>query len=800
MSCRPFPATVLLSVFFSVLVMSMVAAAFAATPTISSITPSSGINTTSVSITNLAGTNFQSGATVMLTPVNVIPVHKGSIAHGGSVLLNGAQSVFISGNYAYVASWSSNSLEILNIADPTNPTHVGSIVTGGGALLNGAQSVYVSGNYAYVASQSSGALEIVDVSNPAAPTHKGSISDGGGAAPFLNTAETVFVAGNYAYVASSGSDALEIVDISNPAAPTHKGSIVNGGSTLLDGAFSVFVSGNYAYVASQNSDALEIVNVSNPAAPTHKGSIVHGGSVLLDAPDSVFVSGNYAYVTSVTSSSLEIVDTGTVTATGVTVAATKITGTFDLTSKIAGQYNVVVTNPDGNFGTLASGFTINPPAPTVTSIAPASGSTAGGTTVTITGTALTGATAVTFGGTGGTILTNTATQITATSPAYATGGTVDVTVTTAGGTSATSSNDQFTYTGAIPVISSISPKSGSVGGGTTVTITGTGFTSAATVKFGTTAGTGVTFVSATQITVTSPAGSAGTVDITVTTAGGTSAISSNDQFTYTPLPVNNGVSDSGDSFSVGGSTVATISNAVSGQVATFSFNQNSGMNGPVALIDVQVTFNQNLGTVEMTGIPVNNGGTPPGQTVVGYFQVEPMGVNQNNIENGALSFSVNGPYLEAHHLDPAQIMLMRNHDNVWTALSTTLLRHTGDTYFYQATTPGFSYFAVVIAAPLTAVNGTAIASSLPSPAPVIQVVTTEQAALPPVTRQVTQPAVPVTTATTAAPVAPVPAPGTGLPVMMIAGLIGIVFVIGGIALIRRWWIRRQNPTLFREYN
>ena len=50
--------------------------------------------------------------------------------------------------------------------------------------------------------------------------------------------------------------------------------------------------------------------------------------------------------------------------------------------------------------------------------------------------------------------------------------------------------------------------------------------------FGTVTATAVTVSSATSITATSPAESAGTVNVTVTTAGGTSAASSADQFTY----------------------------------------------------------------------------------------------------------------------------------------------------------------------------------------------------------------------------------------------------------------------------
>ena len=162
----------------------IVPASAAGSPTVTGITPATGINTTSVVITNLAGTNFSSGATVMLTPVNVHPVHKGSIANGsGGALLNGPCGIFVSGNYAYVASYDSNALEIVDISNPASPTHKGNIANGsGGALLNGPYGVFVSGNYAYVTSYDSNALEIMDISNPASPTHKGSIANGNGGA------------------------------------------------------------------------------------------------------------------------------------------------------------------------------------------------------------------------------------------------------------------------------------------------------------------------------------------------------------------------------------------------------------------------------------------------------------------------------------------------------------------------------------------------------------------------------------------------------------------------------------------
>jgi len=87
-----------------------------------------------------------------------------------------------------------------------------------------------------------------------------------------------------------------------------------------------------------------------------------------------------------------------------------------------------------------------------------------------------------------------------------------------------------------PAVTGVSPSSGPTTGGTSVTITGTGLTGATTVKFGSVAATNVSVNSDSSITATSPAGLVGPVDVMVTTAGGTSAASAKDTFTYTPPP------------------------------------------------------------------------------------------------------------------------------------------------------------------------------------------------------------------------------------------------------------------------
>jgi 6-phosphogluconolactonase (cycloisomerase 2 family) len=87
-----------------------------------------------------------------------------------------------------------------------------------------------------------------------------------------------------------------------------------------------------------------------------------------------------------------------------------------------------------------------------------------------------------------------------------------------------------------PVVSSLSVSGGPETGGTSVTITGSGFLEGAFVDFGAGPATNVTVNSASSITATSPGGS-GTVDVTVNTYAGTSAITSGDRFSYVGSPV-----------------------------------------------------------------------------------------------------------------------------------------------------------------------------------------------------------------------------------------------------------------------
>ncbi len=101
-----------------------------------------------------------------------------------------------------------------------------------------------------------------------------------------------------------------------------------------------------------------------------------------------------------------------------------------------------------------------------------------------------------------------------------------------------------------PTVTNVNPNTGPPGGGTTVVITGTNFFIVTAVNFGSNPAGSFTVNSPTQITATAPAGT-GTVDITVTAAGGTSATNAADRFTYAVVGSTTSLSSSQNPSSAG---------------------------------------------------------------------------------------------------------------------------------------------------------------------------------------------------------------------------------------------------------
>ncbi len=324
---------------------------------------------------------------------------------------------------------------------------------------------------------------------------------------------------------------VTFVDNGNGTATITTTATATAGTTLLTLTAANGVTPNFNQVFS--------LTVAAVAAPTVASLSPTGGPTAGSTPVTITGTG----FTGATA-----VDFGSTAATSFTVLST--TQILADSPAGTGTVDVTVTTPAGTSATsTADQFTYSVAAPVVTSLSPTTGPS--GTAVTIIGTSFTGETAVDFGSTPATGITvvndNT---ITAISPAGT--GIVDVTVTTPAGTSATSTADQFTYSVAAPAVTSLSPTSGPTAGDTSVTITGTGFTGATAVDFGATPVAAFTVVNNTEITADSPAAGTGTVNVTVTTPGGTSATSTADQFIYSvAAPVVTGLSPASGPTTVG---------------------------------------------------------------------------------------------------------------------------------------------------------------------------------------------------------------------------------------------------------
>jgi hypothetical protein len=169
-----------------------------------------------------------------------------------------------------------------------------------------------------------------------------------------------------------------------------------------------------------------------------------------------------------------------------------------------------------------------------------------------------------------------------------------------------------------------------VDGGTNIKITGTGFVSGATVGIGQGSGAGPTAVPASSVVVVSPteitattggSANAGAWNLFVTDSGGTSPISTGDNYTYNTDPTVSSVSPT--SGSVNGGTPIRITGTGFVAGAKVEIGQGSGA-GPTAIPATEVVVVSSTEITAITGgsakagawnlLVIDSGGTSPEHT------------------------------------------------------------------------------------------------------------------------------------------------------------------------------------------
>jgi len=445
-------------------------------------------STFAVVVSNTAGKMTSTGATLTVNPATVAPsitsLNPTSGLVGSPVTISGANfgatqgtsTVKFNGTAATATSWSASSI---GVTVPAGATTGNVVVTVGGAASNGVSFTVTAP-----------APSITSL-NPASGLAGSPVTISG--ANFGTTQGTSTVQFN-GTAATPTSWSATSIGVTVPAGATTGNVVVTVGGAASNGVtFAVTAAG-------PNITSL------NPTSGLVGSAVTISGANFgaTQGTSTVKFNGTAAAATSWSTTSI-----------GVTVPAGATTG------------NVVVTV--GGVASNGVSFTVTTPAPSLTSLNPASGLV--GSPITISGAnfgATQGTSTVKFNGIAATPTSWSATSIVATVPAGATTGNVVVTV---GGVA--SNGVSFTVTTAAPSITSLNPTSGLVS--SPVTISGANFGATqgtSTVKFNGTAATPTSW-SATSIVAAVPAGA--TTGNVVVTVGG--AASNGVSFTVTaPTP------------------------------------------------------------------------------------------------------------------------------------------------------------------------------------------------------------------------------------------------------------------------
>ena len=204
-----------------------------------------------------------------------------SIADDGtnadSIELNGARGIatFKSGGHTYaaVAANADNGVQILNITNPYIITTAGSITNNSTLNLDAPTGITIfdstGGTYAAITSETTtNTIQILNITNPSNITPAGSIDNTANLELDGAWGITTFKSGDHVYaaVAANRDDGVQILDVTDPSNITPVSNIMDNSTNLeLNGAIGITIfnsNGNtYAAVASHSDDGVQIIRI-----------------------------------------------------------------------------------------------------------------------------------------------------------------------------------------------------------------------------------------------------------------------------------------------------------------------------------------------------------------------------------------------------------------------------------------------------------------------------------------------------------------------------------------------------------
>ncbi|MBS3157998.1 PGF-pre-PGF domain-containing protein, partial [Candidatus Woesearchaeota archaeon] len=117
----------------------------------------------------------------------------------------------------------------------------------------------------------------------------------------------------------------------------------------------------------------------------------------------------------------------------------------------------------------------------------------------------------------------------------------------------------------------------------------------------------------------------------------------------------------------------------------------------IAISEIKFEAAKSLANVEIKVSSLKDKPTvmPAADKVYQYLEIVPKNLKSTDMNKATISFKVTKYWLNANGFKESDVVLSRYASNVWTQLSTNVIKSDADDVRYNAETPGFSYFAIV---------------------------------------------------------------------------------------------------------
>jgi PGF-pre-PGF domain-containing protein len=237
----------------------------------------------------------------------------------------------------------------------------------------------------------------------------------------------------------------------------------------------------------------------------------------------------------------------------------------------------------------------------------------------------------------------------------------------------------------------------------------------------------------------------------------------------------------GENHPVQRETVAPLKNRT--QPSTLTVH----VGGDSAISRVTVTGQEVSGIIATAMKAASAGqGTPP-VTLPVYQYISLIPARFGTISSAVIEFSVPLPFIEENNSTTHDISLCRYHERTWKTLPTSFDRVENGHAVYLAECSGFSPFAIVANPAPAPIPSDEITSDTPEP-----IMRPEDAHEETMNSERSRQALPYQEDS--------PSPDRKFPYSVAAlGIAGGGAILTGAYAVRRWYIHRQNPSLFRNY-